>query len=88
MDNTNVPHEAVLQAVAQTSGLDPIELDEPLYEAIDPEALDTLIESSADGVSVTFQYHGCIVTVNGSAGVKVELNPEGRSDHSHTTTAY
>jgi len=87
MDSTNSPHEAVLQAVAQAHGLDPIELDEPLYEAIDPDALDHLVESS-DEVTVTFRYCGCVVTVCDSVVVKAEIDPEERSSAGHTATVY
>ena len=42
------PSEAVIQAVAAVKGVDPLSL-EPLYDAIDPDALDALVTGSTDG---------------------------------------
>lgn len=59
---------AVVQEVAEREGVDAMELDRPLYEAIDPDALDRLVRSlgggpSASRFSVSFAYHGYGVTV-------------------------
>jgi len=53
--------EAVVAAVADREGVDPIDLDRPLYDAIDPDALDDLFENSA--VRVQFDYLGYTVSI-------------------------
>ena len=46
----------VVTCVANATGTDPLELP-PLYESIDPEALDRFVESvSSSTASVTFSY--------------------------------
>lgn len=67
--------EAVVAAVAQHTGTDPISL-EPLYTAVDPDALDALFGFGRPGVDrsstrVTFTYCGCEVTVSGDGTVRV-----------------
>lgn len=63
------PSEAVLQAIADAEGTDVIELP-PLYEAVDPEALDAVFDGRAFG-SIAFDYHGYSVTVNQNAVVSI-----------------
>lgn len=55
--------EAVVLAVAEAKSLDPTSVD-PLYEVVDPDALDALFSSAptADGV-VFFSLAGCSVRV-------------------------
>lgn len=57
--------EAVVRAVADAEGVDPIDLDTPLYEAIDPDALDRLFESQKGRPTgrLTFSYRGYDVCV-------------------------
>lgn len=40
---------AVVVALAEAKGLDPLELDEPLHDWLDPDALDAVIESIENG---------------------------------------
>lgn len=63
--------EAVLSAVAEAKGVDERELAVPLYEAIDPDALDALFRNGQG--EVTFQYHDYHVTVDHTNAV--ELRP-------------
>lgn len=70
----------VVAAVAELTGTEPDAL-EPLYRAVDPDALDGLFESNGRGFdrspsSVSFSYCGCDVAVRGS-GV-VEVSRSGR----------
>jgi len=80
------PSEAVLTAVAEATGrpLTPFEAGdsgfgrEPLpslFEAVDPEALDSLTarEDDSGGCLVTFTYAGCTVNVDGRA---VTVSPQ------------
>ena len=51
----------VVDVIASRLGCDPVEL-EPLAKTIDPEALDTVVETSAEA-SVSFEYDGFTVQV-------------------------
>ncbi|GAB3669963.1 hypothetical protein GCM10028856_18960 [Halopiger thermotolerans] len=53
---------AVVRAVAEYTETQPSEL-EPLYERVDPDALDALIDGAAAGARVQFEYAGTSVTV-------------------------
>lgn len=56
----------VAETVAEVKGCGLTDLD-PLYGAIDPDALDALFDERSDGdgdaVGITFEYSGCRVTV-------------------------
>lgn len=69
----------VLEAVAEANGTSPIELSPPLYEVIDPDALNALFRSgrrSESDLEVTFEYQGLEVTVadDGCIGVDKRRN--------------
>ena len=68
----NTPVYAVVSAVAEASGVDMFELP-PLYEAINPDALNELFTSRSEPAvgEVSFQYAGYDVTVHGSGVVRV-----------------
>lgn len=64
---------AVVEMVAIAADVEPSALD-PLYDTVDPEALDRLIgkdETSAVAVEVVFEYAGYDVTVRGDGVVTV-----------------
>lgn len=47
----------------------------PLYETIDPEALDAVIDSAAtdeSSLEVQFTYSGCQISVSGAGAVRIE----------------
>lgn len=71
-DTENTPVYAVVSAVAEAEDADPVHLP-PLYEAIDPEALNDLLTSSpASSIgTVAFRYAGYDVEVTGSGDVSV-----------------
>lgn len=78
---TNVPSQAVVEALADAEGVSPAELSppeyEPLHTVIDVEALDSLFESRVDGRprsdgSVSFQYCGYTVRVDAEGEVTLE----------------
>ncbi|MFB6179543.1 MAG: HalOD1 output domain-containing protein [Halorientalis sp.] len=74
-----LPTDAVVRAVAIVRDIDPIELRVPLFAAIDPDALDRLFESPADGVTVSFRYHGHEIEVRSDLTVAVDdtvIEPE------------
>lgn len=68
--------QLVVEAVADAEGVDPLELSSPLYEVIDPDALDQVFAvTSTDGRrdgQVTLSYNGYEVTVCGDGYVTVE----------------
>ena len=57
------PSFRVVRAVAATTGRDCEEL-RPLYDVVDPDALDELISGSAADLRVEFRYEGCHVRVD------------------------
>jgi hypothetical protein len=68
-DSVNVG-EGVVHAVASATDTDPLELP-ALYETIDPDALNAIIGSMADG-KVVFEYADCTVTVDSLGDIYVD----------------
>jgi multidrug efflux pump subunit AcrB len=66
----------VLDAIADELGVDVADLDQPLYTAIDPEALDRLLEHGRD-VAITFEYQDQTVVVSGDGEVSVAAAANG-----------
>ncbi len=68
--------ETVVAAVAEYKRVDVFDLDPPLYEAIDPDALDALFrEGEGD---VRFDHWGCTVTVDHDGVVTVTNGEDSR----------
>jgi hypothetical protein len=60
----------VVEAVAAVRGRSADELDDPLNDVVDVDALERLV-SATDGVTaVTFEYSGCTVTVSSETAVE------------------
>jgi hypothetical protein len=73
------PTDAVVQAVATVEGVEPVDLDVPLFSVVDPDALDRLFESPSDDLAVTFRYHGHDIELASDLTVAVdgtEIRPE------------
>ncbi|WP_071933057.1 HalOD1 output domain-containing protein [Halodesulfurarchaeum formicicum] len=70
MDNEGLAYR-VIEAVAQKSGKSPESLSPPLYDVIDPDALDALMAHSSEDVRVSFKYNGYNVQVSGDGTVSV-----------------
>ncbi|NGM67451.1 hypothetical protein G6M89_00255 [Natronolimnobius sp. AArcel1] len=79
------PSRAVIEAVADAEGVSPVDLRppeyEPLHAAIDPESLDGLFDSQADGTprvggSVSFHYCDYHVIVTADANVTLESDTD------------
>jgi hypothetical protein len=73
-DRPQSPSERVVRAVADHRGVSPEQLDEPLYSAIDPDALDILFARRPGETTVLeleFIYHGHRVTVESDGSVTV-----------------
>lgn len=72
------PSESIVEQVAACEGVDQTELT-PLFEAIDPEALDKLVETRQRNGSldrVTFTYHGYAVNVTGDGVAHLTKNAD------------
>ena len=71
-DGENTPVYAVVSAVADVEQTAPVELP-PLYDAIDPEVLNTLFTARSDAGldQVTFQYAGYTIVIQKSGEVQV-----------------
>lgn len=61
--------EQVIEAVAGATGTDALELP-PLYDAIDPDALNTLVEGSG-GVTISFVYAGQEVCIESDGAIRI-----------------
>jgi len=71
-----LPTERVMERVAAAEGTEPSQIEEMLYERVDPDALDSLFESSPNGPTrergnVQFPYHGYEVVVFADGEVTV-----------------
>ena len=64
----------VVRAVAESINVDPLELP-PLYEVIDPDALDALVDPVGGrlGFTVTFEYAGCKITITDDGEVVITV---------------
>lgn len=61
---------AVVEAILDALDLDSPRLDPPLYDVLDPDALETLFRFEGT-VSVTFRYQGADVTVRNDGEITV-----------------
>lgn len=68
-DSVSTPMCAVVSAVAEAEGVDVVDLP-PLYDSIDPDALNNLFSSGAVE-SVEFEYAGYTVVVRGEGKIDV-----------------
>jgi len=58
----------IVYRVAELEGTTPLELP-PLHETVDPDALDTLLDS--EGVTVSFDYYGYYVYMTSDGTVAI-----------------
>ncbi|MFA9518166.1 HalOD1 output domain-containing protein [Halopenitus sp. H-Gu1] len=78
MEGMNGPvSERVIRNVAETTDSDPLDLP-LLYDAVDPDALNAIIESMSDG-EVTFTYAGHEVTVTSDGAISLDEKSAARS---------
>ncbi|WP_436924724.1 HalOD1 output domain-containing protein [Halosimplex amylolyticum] len=66
IDDDQSATEAVLDAVAERAGVGVLDLSVPLYEAVDPDALNAFYRACEGSASVSFSYYGYDVEVSGS----------------------
>ena len=73
---TEKPSLAIVERVAEREGVSSVELNPPLFDVIDPDALDAFFESSNAGTSptgahVSFSYCGYDVRVEDDGHVTI-----------------
>lgn len=74
MESDNISIE-IVERVADREGVDPTDL-EPLYDVVDPEALETLVDGACDGtIEVEFSYYGYEIVVDGNGTVSIDDEP-------------
>ena len=69
------PSVVVIERVARNEDTDPMKLEPPLNDVIDPDALDALCADESMNGFVVFSYCGYTVTVDAGGGVTVEEQP-------------
>lgn len=67
----------IVERIADREGVDPVELDVPLYDAVDADALDALIgggghRAPQTSLLIEFSYLGYDVAVDGDGAVSIE----------------
>lgn len=83
---TDAACAAILEAVAEAKDVDPIEIDTPLYDVIDPDAVDRLFEKTGRqpgvrGGQLSFRYEDCRITVYGEGAVTARPERETGSEN-------
>lgn len=64
--------QSVVDAVAEAEGVSPESLERPLYDVVDPDALERLCSPSRDqSATVAFTYYGYHVRVSGDGAVSL-----------------
>lgn len=76
--------ERIVETVATTKSVDPLDLP-PLYDSIDPEALEKLVDRMDEG-EVVFTYAGTEVTVTEDGSVDVEEGDRRRNAEAASVT--
>lgn len=79
--------EKILDEIAEREDVPPVDLEPPLYDAIDPEALDSFFrnhgrETVDSARQIVFRYAGYDVSVSGDGEVEIEERKQ-RSDPVH-----
>ena len=73
MNKLENPIPQIVDAVAEAEGVEPVTLDPPLAEVVDPDAVERLVENStASDLEVRFAYRGHDVVVDESGRVQVD----------------
>lgn len=78
VDSSDVTVE-IVSAIADREGIEPMDLEPPLYDAIDPDALTAIMNvDPATELTLSFNYVGYRVTVIADEEPVVEVNPLDR----------
>lgn len=84
-NSEHLPSEVVIHTVADARDTDPLDLP-PLYNAIDPEALDTAVDTTTTG-EITFDYAGFTITVTDTTEVTLVENRSTWTTNASTVPA-
>lgn len=72
--STDVVTNRLVTDVARREGVDPTDLPESLYSAVDTDALETLLSGeTGTAVRVEFVYCGYHVTIERDGGVRIDV---------------
>ena len=71
MPHRDEPLFAILDAVADSEGVDVLELP-PLGHVIDTDALSTVLSDASGPVAVSFRYEGSEITVDDAGRVQID----------------
>ena len=74
------PSVAVVCEIADREGVDPTALQPPLWNVVDPEAMDRLVGGETGDCSIRFQYLDYEICVDGASGVTVDPVAVGVTD--------
>ncbi|WP_436911911.1 HalOD1 output domain-containing protein [Halosimplex marinum] len=84
IDDDQTASEAVLDAVAERAGVGVLDISTPLYDAVDPEALDAFYRTSQPSTGaptrVSFEYYGYEVTVSADGEIRLDAVTVGDGD--------
>lgn len=74
----------IVERIAERESVDPLDLDQRLYDVVDVDALTDLVDNSngngqSSDVTVSFTFHDYIVTVENGADITI-TDPEPISD--------
>jgi len=73
--------ETIVTEVARIESVDPVDLSEPVFRFVDPDALDALVASArADtDLSVTFEAWGHEIGIDGDGTIRIDGEIQARS---------
>lgn len=84
MANATFVGTEIVEGVAAREGIDPLDLDEKLYDVIDADALDALTRGASDRrpqeMLIEFTYYGYSVTVDGAGEVTIDELPAAETN--------
>jgi len=74
-DASTRPSVAIVESVCERRNDDPVDLEPPLYDILDPDALDTLLDptGSVDELVLDLKEYGCRVRVAVENGLEVRV---------------
>lgn len=61
----------VIERIARREGVDPLDLTPPLYDAVDPDALEALLSPPSRVQSVRFEYRTWSVIIHPDADIDI-----------------
>jgi len=70
-ETARTPSSRVIDRVAAAEGTEPASLHARLYDVVDPETLDRIVERSSPELTVAFRFDGYRVRVGGDGAVTV-----------------